>query len=193
MKIGIPKEIHAGEKRVATSPGVAAKLIKLGFSVAVETGAGDAADFPDEVFREVGVEIFPDARSLWEASDIVLKVRAPERNPQLKVDETDLMREGSTLISFLWPAQNPELLRRLAAKKATVLAMDSVPRVSRAQKFDALSSMATVKPNLISCAATPGDVATRFSPGCTSFGIPILTPGPPCRKSPGRPTAPADW
>jgi len=144
VRIGIPKEIHAGEKRVATSPGVAAQLIKLGFPVAVEAGAGDAADFSDEAFREAGAEILPDARSLWEAADIVLKVRAPERNPQLKVDETDLMREGSTLISFIWPAQNPELLQRLAAKKATVLAMDSVPRISRAQKLDALSSMANI-------------------------------------------------
>jgi NAD(P) transhydrogenase subunit alpha len=112
--------------------------------VAVETGAGDAADFSDEAFRDVGVETLPDARSLWEGSDIVLKVRAPERNPQLEADETELMREGATLISFLWPAQNPELLQRLAAKKATALAMDSVPRISRAQKLDALSSMANI-------------------------------------------------
>jgi NAD(P) transhydrogenase subunit alpha len=144
VKIGIPKEVHAGEKRVATSPGVAAQLIKLGFSVAVESGAGDAADFSDEAYREAGVEIVPDARSLWGSADIVLKVRAPEWHPQLGVDETDLLRAGACLISFLWPAQNQELLNRLAAKKATVLAMDSVPRVSRAQKLDALSSMASI-------------------------------------------------
>ncbi|MHB8835114.1 MAG: Re/Si-specific NAD(P)(+) transhydrogenase subunit alpha [Candidatus Methylomirabilia bacterium] len=144
MKIGVPREVHPGEKRVATSPGVAAQLIKLGFAVAVESGAGDAADFSDEAYREAGAEIVPDARSLWDAAEIVLKVRAPERHPQLGVDETDLLRAGACLICFLWPAQNPELLQRLAAKQATVLAMDSVPRVSRAQKLDALSSMANI-------------------------------------------------
>ena len=144
MKIGIPREVHPGEKRVAMSPGVAKRLLGLGFAVAIESGAGDEADFSDEAFREVGAEIVPDARSLWAGADIVLKVRAPERQPQLGVDETDLLREGGCLISFLWPAQNPELLQRLAAKKATVLAMDSVPRLSRAQKLDALSSMANI-------------------------------------------------
>ena len=144
MKIGVPKEVHGGERRVAVSPGVAEKLIKLGFAVAVESGAGATADFSDEAYRETGAEVVADARALWAAADIVLKVRAPERHPQLGVDEIDLMREGTCLISFLWPAQNPELLRRLAAKRATVLAMDSVPRISRAQKLDALSSMANI-------------------------------------------------
>jgi NAD(P) transhydrogenase subunit alpha len=144
VKIGIPKEVHPGEKRVATSPGVAAQLLKLGFTVAVEAGAGDAADFADEAYREVGVEIAPDARALWGAADIVLKVRAPERHPQLGVDEADLLREGACLISFIWPGQNPALLQRLSGKNRTVLAMDSVPRISRAQKLDALSSMANI-------------------------------------------------
>jgi len=144
VKIGVPKEVHAGERRVATSPGVAEKLIGLGFAVAVEAGAGEAADFSDEAFREVGAEIAADARTLWGGADIVLKVRAPERHPQLGVEETELMREGCCLISFLWPAQHQELLQRLAAKRATVLAMDCVPRISRAQKFDALSSMANI-------------------------------------------------
>jgi len=144
VKIGIPKEVHPGERRVAISPGLAERLLKLGFALAVESGAGDAADFSDDAYREVGAEIVPDARSLWSVADIVLKVRAPERHPQLGVEETDLLREGACLISFLWPAQNPKLLQSLAAKQATVLAMDSVPRVSRAQKLDALSSMANI-------------------------------------------------
>jgi NAD(P) transhydrogenase subunit alpha len=144
MKIGVPKEVHAGERRVAVSPGVAEKLIGLGFTVAVESGAGEAADFADEAYREVGAAVLPDARALWAAADIVLKVRAPERQPLLGVDEVDLLRAGSCLLCFLWPAQNPQLLQRLAAKGATVLALDSVPRVSRAQKFDALSSMANI-------------------------------------------------
>ncbi|WP_045223801.1 Re/Si-specific NAD(P)(+) transhydrogenase subunit alpha [Methyloterricola oryzae] len=144
MRIGVPKEIHAGEKRVATTPEVAEKLQKLGFSVAVETGAGDAANFSDETYREAGVEIISDASSLWASSDIVLKVRAPEARPDLGINEVELLREGGNLISFIWPGQNPDLLDQLAARKATVLAMDMVPRISRAQKLDALSSMANI-------------------------------------------------
>ncbi|HEY5598528.1 MAG TPA: Re/Si-specific NAD(P)(+) transhydrogenase subunit alpha [Kiloniellales bacterium] len=144
MRIGIPKEVHAGEKRVATTPDVAEKLQKLGFSVAIEAGAGEAANLSDDAYREAGVEVLPDAKALWGSSDIVLKVRAPEANPTLGVDEIELLKEGGTLVSFIWPAQNPELMQRLADRKATVLAMDSVPRISRAQKLDALSSMANI-------------------------------------------------
>ena len=138
MKIGIPKEIHSGEKRVATTPDAAAQIIKLGFSVCIESGAGLNADISDAAYQAVGVEVLPDAAALWREADIVMKVRAPE--PQ----EVDLLREGGRLISFIWPAQQPELMDKLAAKNATVLAMDSVPRMSRAQKCDALSSMANI-------------------------------------------------
>jgi NAD(P) transhydrogenase subunit alpha len=136
--IGVPRESFAGEKRVATVPEVVEKLIKLGFKVAVQSGAGDAANFSDDVYRAAGAEIVADAAGLWAASDIVFKVRGPS------AEEVGLLREGGTLVSFIWPAQNPELLQKLAAKKATVLAMDSVPRISRAQKLDALSSMANI-------------------------------------------------
>ncbi|MDP2707810.1 MAG: Re/Si-specific NAD(P)(+) transhydrogenase subunit alpha, partial [Burkholderiales bacterium] len=136
--IGVPKEIAAGEKRVATVPEVVEKLIKLGFKVAVQSGAGDAANFSDDVYRAAGAEIIEGAANLWAASDIVFKVRGPT------TEEIGLMREGGTLVSFIWPAQNPELMQKLAAKKATVLAIDSMPRISRAQKNDGLSSMANV-------------------------------------------------
>ena len=136
--IGVPRETAAGEKRVATVPEVVEKLIKLGFKVAVESGAGDAANFSDDVYRAAGAEIIAGAAKLWAASDIVFKVRGPT------AQEVGLMREGGTLVSFIWPAQNPELMQQLAARKATVLAMDSVPRISRAQKLDALSSMANI-------------------------------------------------
>jgi NAD(P) transhydrogenase subunit alpha len=106
--------------------------------VLVQSGAGDAASIGDDAYRAAGASIVPDAAALWSDSDIVFKVRAPTR------DEVSLMREGGTLVSFIWPAQNPELLQALAAKRATVLAMDSVPRISRAQKLDALSSMANI-------------------------------------------------
>lgn len=138
MRIGVPKEIHAGEKRVATVPDVAEKLIKLGFSVTVEKGAGEGADFSDEAYREAGCDIAESADALWAESDIVLKVRGPQPS------EVEKLKEGGHLVSFLWPAQNPALLESLAAKQATVVAMDSVPRISRAQKLDALSSMANI-------------------------------------------------
>ena len=137
--IGVPKETAAGEKRVATVPEVVEKLIKLGFKVAVESGAGDAANFSDDTYRAAGAEIIDGAARLWAASDIVFKVCVPT------TEEVGLMREGGTLIGFIWPAQNPELMQQLAAKKATVLAIDSLPRqLSRAQKMDALTSQAGV-------------------------------------------------
>ncbi|MGR8932044.1 MAG: Re/Si-specific NAD(P)(+) transhydrogenase subunit alpha [Gammaproteobacteria bacterium] len=144
MKIGVPKEIREGEKRVATTPDAAEKIIKLGFEVCVESGAGMAANIPDETYQEYGVKILPDAKSVWAESDIIMKVRAPETHPELSIDELAMLKEGQHLISFIWPAQNEALLKQLAAKKATVLAMDSVPRMSRAQKMDALSSMANI-------------------------------------------------
>ena len=143
MRIGVPKEVHAGEKRVATVPEVAEKLIKLGFTVTVENGAGEGANFSDEAYQAVGCQI-ADRAGLWSQSDIILKVRAPEAHPEHGGDEVDNLNEGATLVSFIWPAQNPELMDKLAAKKATVLAMDCVPRISRAQKLDALSSMANI-------------------------------------------------
>ena len=139
LMIGIPREISPGEKRVATVPDVVEKLIKLGFKVAVESGAGDAANFSDDTYRAAGAEIIDGATKLWSSSDIVFKVCAPT------TDEVGLMREGGTLIGFIWPAQNPELMQQLAAKKVTVLAIDSLPRqLSRAQKMDALTSQAGV-------------------------------------------------
>jgi NAD(P) transhydrogenase subunit alpha len=137
--IGVPRETAAGEKRVATVPEAVEKLVKLGFKVAVQSGAGEAANFDDASYKAAGAEIAPDAKALWSVSDIVFKVRAPT------VEEVGLMHEGQTLISFIWPAQNPDLLQSFAARKATVLAIDSLPRMlSRAQKMDALTSMASI-------------------------------------------------
>ncbi len=139
LTIGVPKEIFAGEKRVATVPDVVEKLIKLGFKVAIQSGAGDFANFSDDAYRAAGAEVIDDAAKLWANSDIVLKVRGPSS------EEVELMREGGTLISFIWPAQNPELMQQLAARKSTILAIDALPRtLSRAQKMDALTSQAGV-------------------------------------------------
>jgi NAD(P) transhydrogenase subunit alpha len=139
LRIGVPKETAPGEKRVATVPDVVEKLIKLGFAVSVQSGAGDAANFADDTYRAAGADVVGSAAELWAKSDVVFKVRPPSG------DEVGLMREGGTLIGFVWPAQNPELMQQLAAKKATVLAIDALPRqLSRAQKMDALTSMAGI-------------------------------------------------
>jgi len=138
MKIGVPKEIHAGERRVATTPDVVTQLKKLGFEVLIEAGAGAAASYTDDAYAEAGCEVVASAADVWAQSDIVLKVRAPEGG------EADMLRSGQTLISFLWPAQNPEMLKDLTDRGVTAMAMDYIPRISRAQKMDALSSMANI-------------------------------------------------
>jgi NAD(P) transhydrogenase subunit alpha len=138
MRIAVPKEITRGEKRVATTPDVVMQLLKLGFEVEVETGAGDAANFSDATYQAAGAFIAADAASCWKNGDIILKVNKPT------AAEEDLFQAGQTLISFFWPAQNEALLARLSDKKVNVIAMDAVPRISRAQKMDALSSMANI-------------------------------------------------
>ncbi|MBF1999304.1 MAG: Re/Si-specific NAD(P)(+) transhydrogenase subunit alpha [Synechococcales cyanobacterium M58_A2018_015] len=144
MCVGVPKEIYPGECRVAVTPDTAKTLQKLGFHVLVESGAGAAANFSDEAYRAAGCEIIADPAMLWQRASVLLKVRSPGFHPQLNCHEAEWLSDGKTLISFIYPAQNPELLERLAAGKATVLAMDAVPRISRAQKMDALSSMANI-------------------------------------------------
>jgi len=144
MKIGVPKEVHADEQRVALTPETATQIQTLGFDVCIETGAGIAAQFSDDSYRVVGAEVVDDVERLWTTSDIILKVREPENHPTLGIHECDLLREGATLISFIWPAQNKEILDQLADRGATVIGMDTIPRISRAQKLDALSSMANI-------------------------------------------------
>ena len=136
MKLGVVQEIRSGERRVAASPSVVAKWVKAGWTVEVERDAGTAANFPDAQYVAAGGAIVERAAA-WHA-DIVLKVRPPEDA------EVAQLREGACLISFLYPAQNDALIAALAARKVTVLAMDQVPRISRAQKMDALSSMANI-------------------------------------------------
>ncbi len=144
MRIGIPKEVYPGERRVAATPETVKWLQKFGFEVSIEAGAGAEASFPDAAYSDAGVDVVTDTRQLWADAEIILKVRAPQHHPQLDIDECDLLNDGDVLASFIWPAQNEALMARLAERKATVLAMDSVPRISRAQKLDALSSMANI-------------------------------------------------
>ena len=144
MRIGVPKEIYAEERRVATTPEAVGQLMKLGFDVSIEAGAGVAASFDDDAYRDAGATVAADAETLWSSSDIILKVRAPGTSADSGQDEFDLLRRDQVLICFLWPAQNPQLLDRLAGLGVTTLAVDSIPRISRAQKMDALSSMANI-------------------------------------------------
>jgi NAD(P) transhydrogenase len=136
LTIGVPKESYPGERRVAITPHNVKLLLKKGFlRVLIERGAGAEAQFTDEVYEQAGAKIV-DRRSVFSEADIMLKVRP------LSIDgedaEVDAIREGATVISFLWPVQNKRVVDRIASRKATAFAMDMVPRISRAQVFDAL-------------------------------------------------------
>ena len=136
MLIGVPRELLDNESRVAATPKTVQQILKLGFDVIVEHDAGFKASFEDQAFAAAGAKV-GDAAQVWQA-DIIFKVNAPTD------DEIALIKEGATLVSFIWPAQNPQLMEKLSAKKINVLAMDAVPRISRAQALDALSSMANI-------------------------------------------------
>jgi NAD(P) transhydrogenase subunit alpha len=138
VKIGTPKEVMKGEARVAMTPDSARQLQKLGYECIIESGAGDAAGYNDGTYKEAGVEVVKTAAALWKAADVVAKVRPPT-DAELKKS-----REGQLLISFFYPAQNEKLMQKAAEQGTSVIAMDMVPRISRAQKMDALSSMANI-------------------------------------------------
>jgi len=138
VKVGAPKEILGGEARVALTPDSAVQLQKLGHSCLIENGAGLAAGFSDAAYRAAGVEVVSSAAALWDAADVIAKVRPPEPG------EVALLKAGKTLISFFYPGQRPDELEAAKATGANVIAMDMVPRISRAQKMDALSSMANI-------------------------------------------------
>ncbi|WP_105901544.1 Re/Si-specific NAD(P)(+) transhydrogenase subunit alpha [Vibrio gangliei] len=142
MQIGVPREILAGETRVAATPKTVEQLLKLGFTVAIESGAGALASFDDAAYEAAGASVV-NTEEVWK-SELILKVNAPRINDETGVDEFDLIQDGASLVSFIWPAQNEELLNKLATKNINVMAMDSVPRISRAQSLDALSSMANI-------------------------------------------------
>ncbi len=144
MIIGVPKEIHPGERRVALVPSTLGQLEKLGHQIIVESGAGAAANFPDSQYRDAGAEIVESASEVWERADRVVKVRAPEMNKKLRKHEVSLLREDCCLISMLDPGRNKPLLKKLAASGGTALSADAIPRISRAQSMDVLSSMANI-------------------------------------------------
>ena len=138
LRLGIPLEVFPGERRVAITPGNVEKFKKLGFEVAVQSEAGLAAGFDDAEYAKAGALVVPDAKGLLSSADVVLKVRAPSPG------EIAMLKAGAFLVSFVMPAQNPELLKQLAAAKVSTLALDAIPRTTRAQKMDVLSSMANL-------------------------------------------------
>ena len=138
MKVGIPSEIFPNELRVAATPKTVKRLQKQGFEVYIQHNAGLKANFSDKDFEEAGAKIVATAADIYGKSDIVLKVKEPA------MEEIDMMKEGLVMLSYLWPAQNQPLLQKLADKKVNAIAMDAIPRISRAQKMDVLSSMANI-------------------------------------------------
>jgi len=144
MKLGVPRETTPGEQRVAATPRSVEKLLKMGYQVIVESGAGAASEYSDDAYREAGATLAPDAATVYATADFLLKVRAPSMGSDGQPDEVSAIPEGGRVLSFLWPAQNADLIDRLNARRITSFAMDAVPRISRAQKCDALSSMANI-------------------------------------------------
>ena len=150
MKIGAPKEITKDESRVALTPQSAAILQKMGYECLIESGAGISSRFADIDYEKVGVKVVKTAAALWKQADILIKVRAP------KPTEVKRFTGKQILISFIWPAQNSDLLKSLGEKGVSVIAMDMVPRISRAQKMDALSSSVVFRKG--------NEISNRFRP-----------------------------
>ncbi|MXZ80952.1 MAG: Re/Si-specific NAD(P)(+) transhydrogenase subunit alpha [Gammaproteobacteria bacterium] len=144
MIVGIPKEVTVNEKRVACTPSEARRISGLGYAVLIETGAGESAGFSDPEYAKAGAEVCPDARSLWDRSDIVCKIQPPGMHPEMDCHESTRIRDGKTLICLYEPAQREEMTAEIAGTGGTVLALDAIPRISRAQKMDVLSSMANI-------------------------------------------------
>lgn len=144
MKVGIPREILVNETRVAAVPDTVSRMVKGGMEVLVESGAGAASFLGDEEYVKAGARIVPDAEALFSEADVILKVNRPLLNNKTKKHEADMMKEGAVLVTFLQPLANIDSVLKLASRRITAFSMDAVPRISRAQMMDALSSMSTV-------------------------------------------------
>lgn len=144
MKVAIPKEILAGERRVAAIPETVDKMVKAGLEVSVESDAGLAALFSNGDYEKAGAKISPDAAAVYVDADLIFKIQRPLQNEKAGKDETEMMKEGAILISLLQPLSYPDVVQRLASKKITALAADLIPRITRAQRMDVLSSMASI-------------------------------------------------
>lgn len=164
MIIGIPKEIMAGEKRVAVTPETAEKFVQKGIKILIEKGAGLGANFMDREYTKAGAVLVEDVTDLYKKSDVILKVKEPLFNKEKNIDEIDMMRKGQYLITFLHPASkaNHEMIKKMADKGVIGLTLDGVPRISRAQRMDALTSMSTCAGYKAAIMAT--DALTKFVP-----------------------------
>jgi NAD(P) transhydrogenase subunit alpha len=158
--IAIPKETFPGENRVATVPDVVPKLIKAGFEIHVEKDAGLNAGFTDEKYKSAGAQIVENLSELYSSADIVFKVQRPIEHPVLKKNELDLMKEGTLLVTFLYPLNYPEMAKQCADKGINIISMDMIPRTTLAQKMDALSSQANIAgyKSVVMCADTLGKI-----------------------------------
>lgn len=180
MKIAVPREIVPNERRVALTPDAAAALIKTGLEVLVETGAGAGAFFADAAFEKAGAKVVGDATALFGQADVTLKVQKPVANTTLGRHEVDLLPEGAVLVSFLEALTQYELVQRLAARRITSFGMEGIPRISRAQKMDALSSQANIagyKAVLIAAAALPKFFPMLMTAAGTVFAAKVLVIG----------------
>ena len=174
MKIAVPREIVPGERRVALTPDATAVLVKAGLEVLVEAGAGVGAFHADPAFEKAGARIVPDAATLYGQADVVLKVQKPS------LDEVDRLREGAVLVAFLQALGSPDLVQRLAARRITSFGMEGVPRISRAQKMDALSSQANLagyKAVLIAAASLAKFFPMLMTAAGTIFAARVLVIG----------------
>lgn len=162
MRVAVPREIAPGERRVALTPELVSRLADAGCEIMVEAGAGDAAGFTDQAYREAGAAVTMETAALFAEADVVLKVQRPLHNPVLGRHEADLLAEGATLITLCHPLTDPDLVQRLATRRITFLSMDLVPRITRAQKMDALSSQSTAAG--YRAALVAADRLTRFFP-----------------------------
>ncbi len=174
MRIGVPREIAPGERRVALTPDAAAALVKGGLEVLIETGAGEGAFHPDAAFEKAGARTVPDASTLYERADVVLKVQKPAP------EEVDRLREGTVLIAFLQALTSPDLVQRLAGRRITSFGMEGIPRISRAQKMDALSSQANIagyKAVLIAAESLPKFFPMMMTAAGTVFAARVLVMG----------------
>ncbi len=174
MRVAVPKEITPRERRVALTPDAAAALVKGGIEVLIETGAGDGAFHSDGAYEAAGARIAPDAATLYQQADVVLKVQKPT------LDEVDRMRQGAVLVSFLQALTSPELVQRLAARRITSFGMEGIPRISRAQKMDALSSQANLagyKAVLLAAESLPKFFPMLMTAAGTVFAAKVLVIG----------------
>lgn len=143
-KLFVPKECSAGETRVAITPDSVKRLLKAGFAVEVESGAGDTANIADGAYEAAGATIAKDAKAAWGSADVVAKINPPQQNASLGADEASLLREGAILVSHVWAHKNLPIVRTLLGRKVSTLALELVPRISRAQSMDTLSSQANI-------------------------------------------------